>query len=77
MTETNATCMRIFVNAANNAAIRNNNQSGSWRVPDNLWREATPEQREIFNELRRREQANRRTEQGQRNSRPDQTQKIN
>ena len=44
--------MRTITHAANNAATRDNNQSGSWRVPDNLWRIATPEQRTLFNELR-------------------------
>ena len=45
VTEDNARVMRTMANAATNASIRNNNQTGSWRVPDNLWREATPEQR--------------------------------
>ena len=52
--------MRTFVNAATNASTRGRNQNGDWRVPDNLWREATLEKRETFNELRRRSQANRR-----------------
>ena len=63
--------MRTMANAATNVSIRNNNQNGSWRVPDNLWREATPEQREIFNELRRSGQANRMSIQTQQtNQRP-------
>ena len=43
-TQHNARVMRNLTHAANNAASRNNNQTGSWRVLDNLWRIATPEQ---------------------------------
>ena len=45
VTEDNARVMRTLANAATNASIRNNNQNLSWRMPENLWREATPEQR--------------------------------
>ena len=54
VTEDTTRAMRTLDNAATNTSIRNNSQNRSWRVPDNLWREATPEQKEIFNELRRR-----------------------
>ena len=71
VTQNDARVMRTLTHAANNASIRNNNQDGSWRVPDNLWRVATPAQRNIFNELRKRGQANMRSNQSQRpNQRP-------
>ena len=70
-TQHDAKVMRTLTHAANNTSIRKNNQSGSWRVPDNLWRVATPKQREIFNEIRRIGKANMRSNQSQQpNQRP-------
>ena len=54
VTEDNTRVITTFVNAVKNASNKNNNYNGNWRVPDNLWREATPKQKYIFNELRRR-----------------------
>ena len=36
VTQHNTRVMRTLIDAAKNASIRNNNQEGSWRVPDNL-----------------------------------------
>ena len=71
VTQHDARVMRALTHAANNASIRNNNQNGSWAVLDNLWRVETTAQRNTFNELRRRGQANMRSNQSQQpNQRP-------
>ena len=71
VTQHDARVMVTLTHATNNASIRNKNQNGSWRVLDNLWRVATPAQRNIFNELRKRGQANMRSNQSkQPNQRP-------
>ena len=63
VTEDNTRLIRTFVNTVRNAAHRNINYSGSWRVPDSLWREAMLEKQNIYKELMRRGQANMRIKQ--------------
>lgn len=64
MTEGNTRVLRAFNNATRNIVpTRNNNYSGGWRVPKNLWRNAAPEQKILFNELKRREQEDTRANQ--------------
>lgn len=54
VTQHDARVLRTLNHAANNASVRSNNQNGIWRVPDNLWRVATPAQRNTFSKLRRK-----------------------
>lgn len=59
MKEDNTRVLRKYSHTARyTASSRINSNSGDWRVLDNLWNEAKPDKKTLFNEIKRRGKEN-------------------